>query len=210
MIELPLRDPCDLCEGMAGREERWAIVDEGEYTLTVVNPWQFEVGQCRVITRRHVALLLDLSDQECAAVLVAARRVADALDRTYRPLGILHVPEQRCLQRTVNATLPFSCRAPAGGERLGYRSAATRDVRGRRAPERYRTRSSRGCAASGACSGACQKDGRNCFPDSFESAGTAGSLIASLGPGIHPCNALVCVPKLAGKTAQAPLEKTAT
>lgn len=74
---------------MAGREERWAIVDEDDHTLTVVNPWQFEVGQCCVITRRHVALLLDLSDQECAAVLVAARRVAEALLRTYRPLGIL-------------------------------------------------------------------------------------------------------------------------
>lgn len=74
---------------MAGREERWAIVDEDDHTLTVVNPWQFEVGQCCVITRRHVALLLDLSDQECAAVLVAARRVAEALVRAYRPLGIL-------------------------------------------------------------------------------------------------------------------------
>lgn len=89
MIELPTRDPCDLCEGMAGREERWAIIDEGEHTLTVINPWQFEVGQCCVITRRHVATLLELSDDECAAVLRAAKRVAEALVRTYDPLGIL-------------------------------------------------------------------------------------------------------------------------
>lgn len=89
MIELPIRDPCDLCEGMAGREERWAIIDECELTLTVINPWQFEVGQCCVITRRHVATLLDLSALECAAVLVAAKRVAEALVKTYRPLGIL-------------------------------------------------------------------------------------------------------------------------
>jgi diadenosine tetraphosphate (Ap4A) HIT family hydrolase len=47
------------------------------------------VGQCCVITRRHVATLLDLSDQECGAVLVSARRIAEALVRTYRPLGIL-------------------------------------------------------------------------------------------------------------------------
>jgi histidine triad (HIT) family protein len=89
LIELPVRDPCDLCEGMAGREERWAIVDESEHTLTVINPWQFEVGQCCVITRRHVATLLDLSHQECEAIMVSAKRVAQALVKAYQPLGIL-------------------------------------------------------------------------------------------------------------------------
>lgn len=88
MIELPIRDPCDLCE-VAGREERWAIIEEGEHTLTVINPWQFEAGQCCVITRRHVATLLDLSDQECRSILFAAKRVAEALVRAYQPLGIL-------------------------------------------------------------------------------------------------------------------------
>lgn len=89
MIELPVRDPCDLCEGMAGREEHWAIIDQGEHTLTVINPWQFEVGQCCVITRRHVATLLDLSREECEAILIAAQRVAEALVKTFNPLGIL-------------------------------------------------------------------------------------------------------------------------
>lgn len=88
MIELPVRDPCDLCE-TAGRKERWAIIDESEHTLTVINPLQFEVGQCCVITRRHVATLLDLSRQECEAVMVSAQRVAQALVITYQPLGIL-------------------------------------------------------------------------------------------------------------------------
>lgn len=87
MIELPIRDPCDLC--VAARVEPWKIIEEGEHALTVINPWQFEVGQCCVITRRHVATLLDLSDQECAAILVSARRVAEALVKTYQPLGIL-------------------------------------------------------------------------------------------------------------------------
>ncbi|WP_428993968.1 HIT family protein [Dyella terrae] len=88
LIELPVRDPCDLCE-TAGRKERWAIIDEGEHTLTVINPLQFEVGQCCVITRRHVATLLDLSLQECEAIMVSAKRVAQALVKTYQPLGIL-------------------------------------------------------------------------------------------------------------------------
>jgi diadenosine tetraphosphate (Ap4A) HIT family hydrolase len=74
---------------MAGREDRWAIIDEGEHTLTVINPWQFEVGQCCVITRRHVATLLDLSREECEAVMVSAKRVAQALSKAYQPLGIL-------------------------------------------------------------------------------------------------------------------------
>jgi len=87
LIELPVRDPCDLC--VAAREERWKIIDESEHALTVINPLQFEAGQCCVITRRHVAMLLDLSHQECAAILVSAKRVAQALVETYKPLGIL-------------------------------------------------------------------------------------------------------------------------
>ena len=87
MIELPIRDPCDLC--VAVREEEWKIIEESEHTLTVINPWQFEVGQCCVITRRHVATLLDLSDQECKAIMVSAKRVAEAIVKAYRPLGIL-------------------------------------------------------------------------------------------------------------------------
>jgi len=88
MIELPTRDPCDLCE-VAGREDRWAIIEEAEHTLTVINPWQFEVGQCCVITRRHVATILELSGQELGTILFAAKRVAQALVESYRPLGIL-------------------------------------------------------------------------------------------------------------------------
>ena len=88
MIQLPTRDPCDLCE-VAGREDRWAIIEEGEHTLTIINPWQFEVGQCCVITRRHVATILDLTEQECSAIMSAAKRVAEALVKSYQPLGIL-------------------------------------------------------------------------------------------------------------------------
>jgi len=87
MIELPVRDPCDLC--LAVSDERWKIIEESEHTVTVINPWQFEIGQCCVITRRHVATLLDLSDQECRAVLISARRIAEALDKAFAPLGIL-------------------------------------------------------------------------------------------------------------------------
>jgi diadenosine tetraphosphate (Ap4A) HIT family hydrolase len=86
MLELPLRDPCDLC---IAREESWKIIDQCAHTLTVINPRQFERGQCCVITRRHVATLLELSEAECHAILVAAKRVAQAQLKALQPLGIL-------------------------------------------------------------------------------------------------------------------------
>ena len=89
MIELPRQDPCEFCEGMAGRDDDWTVVAESPLTLTVLNPYQFETGQCCVITRRHVATLLDLTNEEGAAVIEAARDAARALLATYRPLGIL-------------------------------------------------------------------------------------------------------------------------
>lgn len=89
MIELPHQEPCELCEGMAGRDPKWALIDECRHTMTVINPYQYEIGQCCVITRRHVGTLLDLSEEEAAAVLKAAKRVAIALVGTYRPLGVL-------------------------------------------------------------------------------------------------------------------------
>src|SRR5690349_5784673 len=88
MIELPRQDPCDICETVAGRSTV-PILAESELTITVVTPVQFEVGQCCVVTRRHVGTLLDLTDEEGAAVIKAAREVAQALLATYEPLGIL-------------------------------------------------------------------------------------------------------------------------
>ncbi len=87
MIELPVREPCDLC--VALRDEPWKVIDACEHAATVINPSQFETGQCCVVTRRHVATLLELSSEECGAVMRAAQRVAEALVATYRPLGLL-------------------------------------------------------------------------------------------------------------------------
>lgn len=89
MIELPRQDRCEFCEGMAGRDDYWAVVAGSELTLTVVNPYQFEVGQCCVITRRHVATLLDITNEEGAAIIQAAREVARALLAAFNPLGML-------------------------------------------------------------------------------------------------------------------------
>ena len=89
MIELPTQEPCEICEGFAGRDPGWAVIDEGQHTVTVINPYQYEVGQCCVVTRRHAASLLDLTDEEAREVLGAARRVASAMIGAFHPLGIL-------------------------------------------------------------------------------------------------------------------------
>ena len=89
MIELPAQEPCEFCEGFAGRDPTWAVIDECASTATVINPWQYEVGQCCVITKRHVGTLLELNEAETAAITKAAKRVAIALVRKYQPLGVL-------------------------------------------------------------------------------------------------------------------------
>jgi diadenosine tetraphosphate (Ap4A) HIT family hydrolase len=74
---------------MAGRDPTWAVIAECAHTVTVINPYQFEVGQCCVITRRHVGTLLEINDKEASAIIKAAKRVAIALVNAYKPLGVL-------------------------------------------------------------------------------------------------------------------------
>lgn len=88
-IQLPEQQPCEFCEGFAGRDPTWAVVEECPVTATVVNPSQYELGQCCVITKRCVGTLLDLNEEESAAIIRAAKRVAAALVNKYQPLGVL-------------------------------------------------------------------------------------------------------------------------
>ena len=78
---------CYLCEAAAGRSEK-PLVEETEQTATLVNWRQYEVGQVYVVPKRHAPTILDLSDQEAASVMRAARRTAEALMRAYDPDGI--------------------------------------------------------------------------------------------------------------------------
>ncbi len=89
MIQLPEQDPCEFCEAFAGRDPTWAVIDECALTATTVNPSQYEIGQCCVITKRHVPTILELNEDESAAIIRAAQRVASALMSLYKPLGIL-------------------------------------------------------------------------------------------------------------------------
>ena len=86
-FELPVMTPCVFCELIDGRLDK-GLVEETELTLTIVNIRQYEIGQSLVIPRRHAPTILDLTDEESAAVMDAIRRVSAALVKAYSPDGI--------------------------------------------------------------------------------------------------------------------------
>jgi diadenosine tetraphosphate (Ap4A) HIT family hydrolase len=88
-IRLPEMDPCYFCQIREGAIERWNVVEQTQLTFTVLNGRQFEVGQCMVVPMRHAPTLLDLTPEEDAAVMSAARRVAQVMVTAFDPDGIL-------------------------------------------------------------------------------------------------------------------------
>ena len=85
--ELPAGS-CYLCEAAAGRSEK-PFVEETELTITLVNWNQYELGQVYIIPKRHAPTILDLTVEESASIMHAARRTADiALARAYDPDGL--------------------------------------------------------------------------------------------------------------------------
>ena len=86
---MPEGDPCFFCEITNGNTHQWQIVGEDDLTMTLLNGRQFEKGQCVVIPRRHAPTLLDLETLEEAAIMAAAKRLAQALVDTYAPDGVL-------------------------------------------------------------------------------------------------------------------------
>jgi histidine triad (HIT) family protein len=87
-IELPDVAPCPFCERIAGRRDDWAVIEARELAISFVNPRQFEVGQALVIPRRHAPTLLDLRDEESAALNDLVRDVARAIVVAYDPDGL--------------------------------------------------------------------------------------------------------------------------
>lgn len=88
-LALPETDRCFFCDIIDGRSDRWAVVEESELTLVLLNGRQYEVGQCIVVPKRHAPTLLDLEQREMAAVMTAAKRAAEAMMQAFDPDGIL-------------------------------------------------------------------------------------------------------------------------
>ena len=86
---LPKGDPCYFCEIILGRADRWNVIEQTELTLTVLNGRQYEVGQCIVVPIRHAPTLLELSDDEAAAVMSSAKRLTAVMMKAFAPDGVL-------------------------------------------------------------------------------------------------------------------------
>ena len=93
-FELPeLRgERCPFCDNVAGRVTeggtRCAVVSESDLTLTFVAPRRQHHGRLLVISKRHVPTLLDLTDDEAAAIMRDTRRAALAVTRAFEPDGL--------------------------------------------------------------------------------------------------------------------------
>jgi histidine triad (HIT) family protein len=85
---LPEMHPCYLC-GIVEAPASWNIVERTGLTVTILNGRQFEIGQCMVLPLRHAPTLLDLTEDEEAAVMAAAKRATKALVAAYAPDGVL-------------------------------------------------------------------------------------------------------------------------
>jgi diadenosine tetraphosphate (Ap4A) HIT family hydrolase len=82
-------DPCYFCEIIGGATDQWSVIERTALTITLLNTRQFEVGQCMVVPNRHAPTLLDLSEEEGAAVMAAAKRAASAFVKAFAPDGVL-------------------------------------------------------------------------------------------------------------------------
>jgi histidine triad (HIT) family protein len=88
-IKLANDELCQCCELVAGRFPAATEVRRTDHTLTVVVPRQHEVGHLVVFPLRHVPTLLDLTDDEAAALAIETRAMAQALMRADGADGFL-------------------------------------------------------------------------------------------------------------------------
>jgi diadenosine tetraphosphate (Ap4A) HIT family hydrolase len=86
---LPTQDPCYFCAIIEGKADRWNVIEQTDLTLTVLNGRQYEIGQCIVVPVRHAPTLLELSDEDAAAVMSTAKRLTEAMVKTFAPDGVL-------------------------------------------------------------------------------------------------------------------------
>jgi histidine triad (HIT) family protein len=78
---------CIFCKLVAGQIPA-ARVWEDELTLAFMDIGQVNPGHVLVATKRHAATLLDITEDEAAAVMRTARRIAQAVQKTFKPEGM--------------------------------------------------------------------------------------------------------------------------
>jgi histidine triad (HIT) family protein len=78
---------CIFCRIVSG-EIPAAKVYEDALTIAFMDLGQVNPGHVLVATKRHAVTLLDLTSEECAAVMHAAQRIAQAIGREFDPAGL--------------------------------------------------------------------------------------------------------------------------
>lgn len=79
-------DECSFCRYVNG-EAFHAVVSENALAVAFVNLRQYERGASLVIPKRHVATILDATDDELAAISSLARKLAVAVSRGFGAVG---------------------------------------------------------------------------------------------------------------------------
>lgn len=85
-ITLANGELCQCCVIAAAEMPSLTEVRRSALTITCVIPRQHEVGHLIVFPVRHVPTLMELTDEETAAIAVETRAMAAALERAYGDL----------------------------------------------------------------------------------------------------------------------------
>jgi histidine triad (HIT) family protein len=86
-IDVPANGDCPFCAYLSG-ERPYAVVQKDAQIATFVTREQRGVPHLLVIPVQHRETILDLTDDECDALLRAVRRAAAAIDAAYQRPGI--------------------------------------------------------------------------------------------------------------------------
>lgn len=91
-LDLPVREPCPFCNNIAGvpspTSGPCAVVERTDLTFTFVAPRLAYDCHVLVIPIRHTPTILELNDDEAAAIAHATRRAARAIQAAFDPDGI--------------------------------------------------------------------------------------------------------------------------
>jgi len=79
-------DSCSFCLDLSGKRES-AFVVENDLAAALVDERQYERGAMLVIPRQHRETILDIDDEELAAIAALAKQIAGAAERAYGAIG---------------------------------------------------------------------------------------------------------------------------
>ena len=80
-------DDCVFCKIIEGQLPSMKI-DEDDSTLTFMDIYPLSSGHCLVVPKQHAATIFETNDRDLEAVMVAAKRVALAIQEALRPDGL--------------------------------------------------------------------------------------------------------------------------